>query len=253
MCRLLFNQGLIKLITYFEEEDTTLDFAVSNDDVQLRSRKTDNQPTSIIKNDITIMYDKDYDLELYDGKIQVEDSESIAQFFRKDYRRELKLVDSSAVAQLHADRLLTIQSTPTSVYSFQMFMKAYTLEKGDRISVKNFLDARFTSIGNILTVQRTFGKGKVQQINLFKVSIANPDVYVELELSDTIEINDAIISLLKGVIFTDTIEIDDTDMSYVKLYRVSPEKVQILETFYSELCAVDGFGTCSYGVHGYGD
>lgn len=252
MCRLLFNQGKIKLISYFEQEDPELDFEVITDDIQIRSRRTENQPTSLVKNDITIMYDKNYEHNFYDGKINEVDDESVALFFRKDHRRELNLVNSSSVAQLHADRLLSLLATPTSVYSFNMFMKAYTLEKGDRISVRTFLDPRFVSVGNILSVERNFGKGKSQQINLFNIKIANPDTFANLDLEETIVVDDSAHVILKGLILQDTILADDSAYVYLKEHTFSNERLEIVEQLGLEKCQVNGYGTCGYGVHPYG-
>lgn len=253
LCRLTFNEGKIKLLTYFEEESEVIDYYVSEDNRQLRSSSIDNQPTTTIKNDITIRYNLDNSTEIYGGEIPVEDVESIGKFYRQEYDRDLVLVDSETVAQKHADRLLSLLAKPASIYSFNMFMPAYLLEKGDRISVRQFLDARFTEVGNILTMSRTFGQGKSQKINLFKVSIANPRTYAALDLEDTVVVDDNNLVLLKGVILpAETLVVDDTNYSTHRELTLE-ERVLIQEALYLDTCLVDGYGTCGYGLKGYGE
>ncbi len=252
MCRLLFNQSLIKIITYFEQVDKEVDFTVSDDDVQLRSKSIDNQPTANIRNDITVSYNKNYVGGVYDGQVQVENAESIARFFRNDYRRELSLINNEAIATLHANRLLDLQDLPTSIYSFNMFIKAYVLEKGDKVKVKAFLDDRFSFVGNIMSMERIFGQGKTGKINLFKVSLSDPESIIHLELADVIEVDDNAYSALKGLILRDTILIDDAEFIYLKEFTFTPERLVVVESLTFEKCQVNGYGTCGYGVHGYG-
>jgi len=113
ICRLIFNRGFIKILSYFDVDDTTIDHIVSLDEVQIRSRRIDNQPTEQIKNDVTILYNRNYVENFYNGEIHLQDDNSITNFQLKDYRRELKLINSEEVATLFATRMLSIFSTPT--------------------------------------------------------------------------------------------------------------------------------------------
>jgi len=253
MCRLLFNQGKIKLITYFEATDLEVDFEVNTDDIQLRSRKTDNQPTSGIRNDITVLYDKNYVDGVFSLKETAVDDESVALFFRKEYKRELSLINSQPIATLQANRLIALLSRPNSVYSFNMFMNAYELEKGDRVSAIQFIDPRFTVTGNILSVERTFGKGKQKQINLFNIKISNPVVTAHLELEDIVAVDDSSFTQLKGLILTETVILDDTDNVFLKNFNISTDRIVIEDTLYLNTCGAGGYGFCGYGILPYGD
>jgi hypothetical protein len=252
-CRFLFNQGKIKLITYFDEQELTVDYSISTDDIQLRSRKTVNQPTESVRNDITISYDKDYLLDVFNGQTNVVDSTSLAKFYRKDYRAELVLVDSQTVATMFANRLLNLLSVPKAIYSFNMFFKAFQLEKGDRVSLQTFLDNRFWYEGSILSIQRVFGQGKTGQINLFKLSVANPKSYARLDLLDTLALNDNSIELLKGVVLpTEVVALNDSDISVEKEYSLY-ERLYVTDILYLDTCTDNGFGGCKFGVLPYGD
>jgi len=190
MCRLIFNQGFIKILSYFDVDDATIDHTVSLDEVQIRSRRIDNQPTEQIKNDVTILYNRNYVENFYNGEIHLQDDNSITKFQLKDFRKELKLISSPDVATLFATRMLSIFSTPTIIISFNMFMSAYILEKGDRISIPSFIDSRFRLVGSILSISRVFGQGKTSKINTFNIQVYNPQSLANLELSDTVVIDD---------------------------------------------------------------
>jgi hypothetical protein len=252
MCRLLFNQGKIKLLSYFDQEDPEVDYEVSLDDVQLRSRRTDNQPTEQIRNDVTIMHSRNYLDDVYNEKINLSDAESIAKFQLKDYRRELRLINSAYVANLYAERILRIYSKPTSIYSFNMFLAAYLLEKGDRISIRTFLDPRFTSTGHILSLRRTFGQGKNQKINTINIQLYNPQSTADLDLEDSVIVNDAVIRILKGLILpSEVVLVDDSKISTSRQVELA-ERLYISDTLLPSLCAPNGFGSCGYGYHTYG-
>jgi hypothetical protein len=231
----------------------TVDYSISTDDIQLRSRKTVNQPTESVRNDITISYDKDYLLDVFNGQTNVVDSTSLAKFYRKDYRAELVLVDSQTVATMFANRLLNLLSVPKAIYSFNMFFKAFQLEKGDRVSLQTFLDNRFWYEGSILSIQRVFGQGKTGQINLFKLSVANPKSYARLDLLDTLALNDNSIELLKGVVLpTEVVALNDSDISVEKEYSLY-ERLYVTDILYLDTCTDNGFGGCKFGVLPYGD
>ena len=252
MCRFLFNEGLIKILTYFEEAEETVDYSVSTDEIKLRSRKTSNLPTSSIKNDIKIFFDKDYFTNVYDGEASATNDESVVKFYNKEYRRELDLIDSPSVAQAHADRLLAILGVPNSIFSFSMYMSAYILEKGDRVALRTFLDDRFTVTGNILSVDRLFGQGKSSKINTFNVQIANPISSAHLELVESIIVDDITLLRYKGVLLpTEVLVLDDSDVEYSRVIELK-ERIAIEESLSFTFCIINGYGTCGYGTHGYG-
>lgn len=252
MLRFLFNQGKIKVISYFEEQDPVIDLEVSTDDILIKSRRLDNQPTDVIKNDITVSYNRDYSGGGFLSEVNKVDDDSILKFTRREDRRELSLISSEYVANLFADRLLNLLHEPSSVYSFEMFMKAFIIEKGDKISAQTFLDKRFTSAGNVLSVERAFGQGKVGKINTFKISMSNPLSFANLELSDAIIVNDNSFIMDKGLSLPkEIIVVDDTSFSYSREFKVY-EVIEVVETFNLSRSGAGGYGVSGYGETGYG-
>jgi hypothetical protein len=119
--------------------------------------------------------------------------------------------------------------------------------------LQTFLDSRFWYEGSILSIQRVFGQGKTSQINLFKLSVANPKSFARLDLSDTLTLNDNSIELLKGVVLpAETIVLNDSDISVEKEYSLY-ERLYVTDVFYMDTCTDNGFGGCKFGVYPYGD
>ena len=108
------------------------------------------------------------------------------------------------------------------------------------------------SVGNILSVERIFAQGKSEKINLFKIQIANPETFANLDLEDVIVVDDSAHKILKGLILKDTILVDDSLYSYLKEHTYSVERLVLVESLELERCQVNGYGTCGYGIHPYG-
>jgi len=252
LCRLLFTQGQIRIITHFDYDLQQDSFIIDNDDTQIKSKVIENLSFSDIKNSISVVYDKDRQLGIFRKQLSGEDSASISRFSKLERQEELQLISNEESAAIYLNSMLTNLARPTEMYTFNMFMRGYALEKGDKVSLQVFLDDRFTVTGAVLTTEREFGKGSAGKINLFKIKLNDTVVNASLDLFDTIEINDTVVSILKGVILSDTILLSDKEISARIIYSLPLQRLRISEHFYTELCQVNGYGTCGYGVHPYG-
>jgi len=172
MARLLFSQGSIGLLNYSVYENPSIDYTIGEDEILLRSKATKNQPTSTIKNDVTIMYKLNPAEGEYEGKEQQTNIDSIAKFERQEYRGEYSLIQSDAIALKIATYVLDRLDEPTTVALFDMFMPAYRLEKGDRIQFPTSFTG-VNAIGHVASVDRIMGQGKSNQMNKFSFSIAD--------------------------------------------------------------------------------
>jgi len=173
--RLLFNEGKIKLLTYVTDEDITVDKIISLDNVLLRSRSIKNEPVSIIKNDVMVIYDQNLENENeYLGRANYTDSASISKFTRQEERLVYDLVHSDGVAQLIGYNTLDGFKQPVSLTYFKVFMPdGYILEKGDRVSIQSFVNTSEDTVGNIVAISRDFGQGKNKKINIYDIAILN--------------------------------------------------------------------------------
>jgi len=174
MGRLKYNQGKIKYLSYIEDDDLNIDKNIIEDNVFLRSKAIEHYSTDFIKNNITVKFDYDQKKGVYLGTINKASTTSITRFGIIDEIRELSLITSSSVAEMHAIRMLRFLEVPPAIYSVKVFMSdGYQLEKGDKVSVKNFLTNTGFIKGNILSINREFGQGKSKKINMYEIIITH--------------------------------------------------------------------------------
>jgi hypothetical protein len=253
VCRFLFSQGKIRLITAFSTFSVDVDAVISNDNIQLRSRNISYPPTSNLLNHVTVSYNRDLTTNIYQDEYVTENTESIARYYLKDYRKELTLIKDSVFAEFWADRYLGLMATPSAIFSLSIYMPAYIIEKGDRISIKAFFDGRITVTGSVLSISRVYGQGKNNQINLFNVQIFNPTLHGDLDLLDNVFLDDSRIVAFKGLILpTEVITIDDTGRIF-KRAKEGIDAAIIQDLIYLSNCAKSGYGSCGYGQFNYGE
>jgi len=274
--RLRYNQGKIQFLSYFDDLDSTVDSTLSNDDIVLRSRFIEHQSTESIINNVEVSYGYDQVLGEYDGIIKSSDPDSIAKFGRKDLERELTLISEYSVANMYASRIIEVMKNSPEVMSFDTLLpKGYAIEKGDKVSIPGFVNRHHTVIGNVLSVTRTFGQGKTDQINKFNIKLAQLDYMLVLRLFDSFVIDDTRLQLPRALRILDPVIIDDHNLDlprdvYLKLVEnlvvddvtlsLGTLKTLTLPTETIALTDKDisntlcyGYGDCGYGMKPYGD
>ncbi len=272
--RLKYNQGEIQFLSYFDDDDTVIDKEITTlDNVRLRSRSIENYSTDNIKNDITVLYDYDVVTGAYTEKVEADNPQSINRFLRKYDTRELSLISDSAVATRHVNRMLAFLKDAPSVFSIYVYLPdGYVLEKGDKIHIPDFLTDSILQ-GNILSITRTFGQGKNEQMNIFKLMISHYSYLKRLLLTETIAFDDSLIelprvlSLSDQITFSDffsrariltmelaeSVVVDDSGLSMgSEITLVIPTESIVMDDLTIDKSACSGYGSCGYGAAPYG-
>jgi len=271
--RLRYNQGKIQFISYIDDNDSRIDYNMHEDNVYLRSKNIEHYSTDNIINNVTVSYGLQQDTGAYEGEVTKADSASISKFGRKDESRELALVSTSSVATKHVDQMLRVMSKSPEVMSFDTFLNAgYRLEKGDKVSVKSFLNSSHTITGNVLSITRKFGQGKNNQMNAVRVMLTGLSYTLTLNLSETIVV-DGHLKLPRNIRLHESVIVDTTDIAFPRdLVLRLTESIVVDEKVYhgifrtltipTETVVVDsvlntglchGYGDCGYGVSPYGE
>lgn len=237
MCRFLFSGGAIRLLTYLTYNNPYVDFTITNDMVALRSKAINNQPTSTIKNYITLWYNWNPALAEYDSSDVESDIDSEARYERQESRLEMTMIRSDDVAEIITLYNLERRKNPLALYSLTMFMVGYQLQKGDRVSFDTIHKAG-AATGFVAAVNRTFGQGKNRKINTFSIQISEPRVTgPNISLLDSVIVNDDQLATAGGAIalaLTDSVTIRDSAFTGA---HGQPG---------------DGYGGATYGTGGYG-
>jgi hypothetical protein len=169
---------------------------------------------STVINDIVVAYDKDLSAEgIYKQKLHVTDSDSIQKYTVHEALESYDLIHSEAIAQMVADRLIRLLSTPVVVFSSYIFMPVgYKLEKGDRVKISSFITPNIIYEGNVLTCARTFASGKNGALNRYYIEIADPIAQLSLVLHDGVVVDDYVSTKNITVTLEDGITVDDSSI-----------------------------------------
>lgn len=237
MCRFVFGEGYIRLVTYITYQNQGIDFVISDSQVQLRSKQIKNQPTSTIKNDVTAFYDWNAATGEFDSNNTSSDDNSILKYEIQTSRNEYTLIRGDIAPPIITGYNLERRKHPLSIYNLVMFMSGYPLQKGDRVEFDTIYKTG-TGIGFVAATNRVFGQGKKEKINTFLIQISEPiQTGPFVDLYDDIEVDDSSIVTAGGTIhlsISDGVEIDDND------FEASPALPS------------EGYGGSGYGSGGYG-
>jgi hypothetical protein len=219
-CRLVFNQGKIKLLHYTLDAKPVSKKFDDNSRV-LKSTTEERIGLINVKNSIFIRYNYDLYNGNYDDVYLATDEESIARFGLLEDSTELSLINDPDIVTYIGNLLMWFKANPYAITKFQFYLSAYELEKLDVIIVETNFNNYIAYAGEVITVSRQFGSGKNNQINQITVTCrkVNNTIHRQ-ELIDAITITDNVINSFDMPVMhekqlADTIVIDDSTAAIV--------------------------------------
>jgi hypothetical protein len=168
-------------------------------DVQLRSIKAARQPLRDIANRVQLFYKRDWTADDsstagFLASVTRENATSIGRFGLKTSADgyTFDLIRDAAMAAKVADFYLSVDSWPSTFYTFLAYLEQFDLEKEDVIQVS----ANFNQMNKVPMVlramDRRFGSGKNGSINLLRIVAENLYyLLTKMNRADAVLVSDA--------------------------------------------------------------
>jgi hypothetical protein len=219
--RLFWNGGLAKLVLRESFENWFINKTIGPDEIQLKSISARRQRFSDIRNQITVLFDKDNTkdgIDAFNKNVTRGLVSSQQQHGNRDYREDWQfdLVTSAAMATDLAEYYISILATPSTFYDFNCYLNQFDLEKEDKIGVTSSGFNQMVSLPMVVkTVNRVFSNSETGQINLINI-VAESLRYIKRreDLAEQVSTVDTI-SVFVGLLldFSNQLQVDD-DLSF---------------------------------------
>lgn len=155
-CRLLQNQGKIKLRNYITDSAGTLAMTADNDFIFQKSKEWQMTDTKEVIQKLVCNYDKNHSTGKYDGRYEQVTGEHVENYDQID----LDLVSSETAVQVIIDWFFAFRSEQLNIFIFDGNFKCLEFEKSDIINLPNFLSEDVGVDMRLLSATTIFGQGK---------------------------------------------------------------------------------------------
>jgi len=250
--RLIYNQGKIKYLGYLRNPSVVASF--DSDNIRLKSFREKRANFDFTWNNIICYYDKKYIDNTHADKVTSKNDDSITRYSEHQQKIDLDFIRTESRAQFIADLLLDKHKSPPIEVSFQGYMDCYPLEKGDYISFSsNFGEYRLAE-SEILSLSRRTASPKLNQINLWTVTMINPTPpYKFLANIEGVIVNDDdfLFTVTRNPVFEEAAEI--TEVLTLALETPLPQETIAIDDGDIQFLIDTGYGLTPYGEAEYGN
>ena len=252
--RWFWNEGVAKIALREKVADQTAVKFLTPEDLQLRSIKVDRQRVTDISNVIDLQYSKDStnsDKNPFTKILSDSDLNSISVNGNYEHRDkwEFDMVSSDTMATDLLSYYIDTQATPSTFYTFNIYLKHFDLEKGDVIGLSSSFGKLIKTLMEIKSIDRMYGSGRNQSINRLKVtaesiryaliSIGLTDAVTvlesilisfgsDLQLEDAVFVGDDLVFSISGTL-SDSVTVSDTIVTISEFVTVLTETVTVSE------------------------
>jgi hypothetical protein len=250
--RMRYNAGLIGMKPFKLDQSNPMGVIPAN--IRLGSFKEERAKIDHLVNSVLIYYDKhNYDEE-HEGKIEVDDPDSISRYQLREQRFNFSLIRTESTAQFVADWILQNYGQPMVLLSFTTYLNAFPVEKNDVFYFVTKFAGWALGRGKVLTRHFTFGSGKNEQINSITFTLQSPESFLKNPvLADKITFREEL-DLSRGgeILEAESIEYVET----VVAEAFEPKRISFTEKIEYEdsdrQTVGSGYGNAGYGETGYG-
>ena len=208
--RWFWNEGKAKIMLRNKVANMSAVKFLAQDDLQLRSIKAKRQRVTDISNVIDLQYNKDWtdtDQKPFIKIASGSDIDSIALNGNYEHRDKwaFDCVANDAMAADLLDYYLDTQATPSTFYTFNVYLSQFDLEKGDVIGLSSPFGKLIKALMEIKSVDRSFGSGRSKTINRLTITAESIRyALISIGLTDAVTVLEAI-----TISFKDSLELAD--------------------------------------------